>query len=182
MATASDASKHVVEKKRRDAVEWTLFVAVLLTLGLNSWQAYRLNSTFHTSNWMTIENQVLDLDKTFIAHPALQPLFFSGEDIKPTDAEYPSAFAEAEYIADFIDSTLSIGDRTDQEAFTPEAWTNYYRHLFESSPLLCRVVLEDADVYGPRILEVAQHDCGRHMARRPIYPTSAIVAPDDHRR
>ena len=83
------------------------------------------------------------------------------------------AFAEAEYIADFIDSTLSIGDRTDQEAFTPEAWTNYYRHLFGSSPLLCRVVLEDSDVYGPRILKVAKDNCAHHRTLKPIYPTDA---------
>ena len=170
MTASADAPKAADGRRHRDAIEWTLFLAVLATLGLNSWQAYRLNSTFHTSNWMSIENQMLDLDKTFLAHPEIQPFFLSGEDIKTSDARYPLAFAQAEYLADFIDSTLSIADRTDQEAFTPQAWVNYYRHIFGSSPLMCRVVLGDADVYGPRIVEVARTNCAHHMQARPIYP------------
>jgi hypothetical protein len=174
---STKAPDNTVEKKHhRDAVEWAAFIALIVTLGLNIWQAHRLNATFHTSNWMSIENQVLDLDKTFISHPELQPFFFSGEDVDPKDKLYAPAFAQAQYIADFLDSTMSIADRTDPIAFTPEAWRNYYKHLFLYSPILCKVVLGDREVYGPRIVATASQYCGQHMAPKAIYPEA--TAPD----
>ena len=119
---------------------------------------------------MSIEGQILDLDKTYLAHPEIQPYFFSGQDISPPDKEYPLVFAQAEYLADFIDSTITIGDRADQQAFNPAAWDVWYRQQFRGSPILCRLVLHERDEYGPKIVSVARANCGRPQPYNPIFP------------
>jgi hypothetical protein len=160
------------EKKRRDFIDWMLFLLAIITLTLNATQAYRLSENVKLSNWITIEAQTLDVDKTMIGHPEIQRYFYSGQDISVTDKNYPLAFAQAEYLADFIDNVIATGRRADKSAFDPTTWQHYYEHTFRNSPLLCRVVLGDSELYARQTVDVARSYCKQAPHVKAFYPTS----------
>lgn len=164
MAAAAAATK------RRDRVDWILFLIAVFTISLNTYQSKRLDHNVKVSNWISIQNQTLDLDRTFLSHPEIQPYFFSGQDIVPGDKNYPVVFAQAEYVADFIDSTANFSDDVDLKMFDTAAWENYYRHLFRRSPILCRVVSADDDVYSQSLKRLSRQYCGQTGPRKSVYP------------
>jgi hypothetical protein len=131
-------------------------------------QTEHLKTSVERAKFSQLENDLQQVNRIFVEYPQLQKYFLSGADINPSNPDYGRVYAIAVAIAMNMDeSTDDVNG--DKRLFEPNAWYDYYKFQFGASPILCRLLRQDHDLYGSKIVRIARHDCVA-TPRRPINP------------
>lgn len=132
-----------MEHKEKLSLFFEVFSAVLVTTSI----VFLIRQTdaqidaLKSGTFADISGRQLELNQTFLARPELRKYFApNGQSITPSDPNYNSAIALADYHIDFF--VLFWGQSTYfiQSSETPEAevaWNNYVGDMFSQSPVLC---------------------------------------------
>ena len=173
-AAASDGARaeraSILSGIRVLEISVSLLTLVILVVGLlfTYLQTDRVKISIERTKFNALENDLQEVNRVFIEYPELQKYFLSGKDIAKTDPDYNRVYAIAVTIAMNLDE--STGDlKGDRDLFQPGTWTRYYRFQFGASPILCRLLLQDHDIYGGKIVAIARRDC-TPAPPRPINP------------
>ena len=130
-------------------------------------QAQHLARSVESGAYQSITNELLELHKLYIEHPALRPYFRDGRDISPDNPNYEQALVLAEYQLDFFDSVWvqseqmpHILDRTGAEW---KSWVAYMRDSFALSPIMCRHLDRNKAWYTPEFVAFAKASCPKGL-------------------
>lgn len=128
-------------------------------------QTVRLRESIDTSTWSALSAQIIEVDKAFVSHPEIVPYIYEGVPISRDDVNYPRAYAMGVLTIDLMDSATVMGRHIDPEIFQPEAWDRYYEYQFKHSPIMCKIILEEAEIYGPEIVSIGRKHCTTSESR-----------------
>lgn len=125
-------------------------VLVLVSLHKNT-------KTLRNSVAQNVTGLVTGLDRMFIERPHLYPYFYEDVDPKelrdskdPKERErYREIEAAATMVLDVLDVVNTQSTQFPEEWDTPEAWDHWVADEFARSPILCRVLDEHKNWYGP---------------------------------
>jgi hypothetical protein len=136
------------------------FVVALPSLYLAFVQVEKVGASIDANTWTSLAAQMLEVDKIFIEHPKMRKYFYRGQDISDSDPDYDLAVSIAGFQLDFIDNFFAFQPHLAPENYDPESWKNYFVFTFKRSPLMCRIIRRDANMYGDDINDIAREACG----------------------
>jgi hypothetical protein len=126
-------------------------------------QAEKFNFSQNLSNWSDVTARTFDIDKAFVDNPKFQKYFYNGVDIGPADHDYPKAYALAVLFLDYFDSVMSRLDynrgRISGNILQEPAWDRYFDATFKTSPLMCKILLENSMSYGTEMRHLGVPTC-----------------------
>ncbi len=104
-----------------------------------------------------ISTREFEVNKLLFEHPELQPYFFSGKDINEDDAHYGAAAVVAGLRVDFaglMDAQSDVLSNSGREVLE-----RYIRHLFANSPIMCKHLDKDDQLYSGGFVKLAKQVC-----------------------
>lgn len=150
------------------ALSGATFLILFVGLVFAIVQTMHANASIKRTKFNALQSDLQEVNRVFIQYPEMQKYFLTGQDISMSDPNYSRAYAIAVAIAMNMDeSTDDL--KGNEDLLEPGVWDAYYRFQFSASPLLCRLLAQDHDLYGRRIVAIAGRDC-HSTSRRPINP------------
>lgn len=144
-----------------------------LTLLFLSYQAVlatqqtRNNSTSTIASlYSQIAGHMLDIDKTFVAHPELRPYFYRNRALPPAgkSADYERCMAVAETLLDFLDLVIVLQEISCSYKTSHifqhhiEEWNDYFIEIYRTSPALRRCFKEHQSWYSQHLIDFLNGD------------------------
>ena len=130
-------------------------------------QAQHLARSVESGAYQSITNQLLELHKLYLEHPALRPYFRGGRDIRPDDPNYQQALVLAEYQLDFFDSVWVQSEQMphilDPNGPAWLSWMAYMKDSFALSPITCRHLDTVKTWYTPQFVDFARAACPKGL-------------------
>lgn len=119
-------------------------------------------------------DNVLELDRVFIDRPEMRPYFYEGRDIEELDGEGRNrALAIAEFKLDVLGSISGVG--SEYKMMHMQEVRRYIVRSFADSPVLCRYLRENHDVFGPELVRIMEDIvAGREGVGDPSAATRSI--------
>jgi hypothetical protein len=189
-SAAAPAVTITMQPPPADRVDWFGRIVSLLTLFINwltvlvlavglyfAWdQAKKLtesieanNNSINLASIANLGNQSLEVDKMFIKNPEYMKYFFNNVSIKNDNPNYEKATAVALFMLDYFDTARSVSQYTSNvlpnSLNDTNSWDAYFLATFRSSPLLCKVYIDNIDTYGTTLRELAEPVCSSQRPR-----------------
>lgn len=123
----------------------------LATLFILWRQLKDLNASVQGSTYQNIINQMLEIDRFFIANPKLKPYFYDGKDLGGADeSERARAASVAEMLLDFFDNVYHQRELISEERY--RAYYTYMTTLCGRSKVLQAQLDDSRDWYPPKFV------------------------------
>lgn len=168
--------RHVTYERVIDGIQAIVLVAGII---IAVYQSLKIREAIDTSTWGSLAAQLTEVDKQFVEHPELVPYFYEGKKIERSDnREYQLAYSLGVLVIDFMDSSIVMGKHIDPEIFEPDNWERFYEYQFRQSPLICDIIIDEADIYGNGIVERGKRICAavaREQLAKSALPASATL-------
>jgi len=161
--------------ERTDWFKRAVDILTLIVLVAGFWmaidQAKKLNETIaeaqrssDVQTWNNVSQQWLAMDQILIQHPESRPYIFGGKDLSESDPAYTMHKAVAAFVLDFLDYAVStstdlLNNRQTKTILHPEGWMYEFLIVFSQSPVVCRTVFENEQVYAPMTRDLARRGC-----------------------
>lgn len=140
------------------APQWRTAMMVLATFAAIG-ALYATYSQLATSNRgvqaqvaQTINQQLTEINRTFVDKPNLWKYFYQGTRIRPSDADYPAVMAVADMHLDFFEMFDEDYIRElpgmGKEGTNWKLWQNYFKDIFRTAPALCLRLSETKNWYS----------------------------------
>src|SRR5262249_559107 len=160
--------------RREQPIEFASLVVSTTALGIGVAtlifvfvQLDRVRNSLDSQAYSHIINNLLELDKIFIAHPEYRKYFQDGAPLPEGDpAAMQKIWALADLKLDGIDAFHSQATHVDSSRYTRDAWDEYHRWAFNRSPVLCRAICNDWAEYGTTMRSIALKECGPKLKQR----------------
>ena len=134
-------------------------LSLIIGIGIAGYQTVKLREAIDTSTWSALAAQMTEVDKQFIDNPEMVLYIYDNAPVSRGHADYTKAYAFAVLIIDLMDSAIVMGNHIDPSIFEPDAWEKYYEYQFQSSPIICEVILDEAAIYGKDIVARGRKYC-----------------------
>jgi hypothetical protein len=130
-------------------------------------QAQHLARSVESGAYQSIANELLELHKLYLEHPALRPYFRDGRDLGPDNPNYEQALVLAEYQLDFFDSVWVQSEQMpqilDRRGAQWLSWVAYMKDSFALSPIMCRHLDRNKTWYTPEFVAFARASCPKGL-------------------
>lgn len=121
------------------------------------------NRGIRLANWNTISQQWLEMDKLILENPEVYKYIYNGHELAGGEAtqEKETALVEAaaRYVLNFADYALVTQEFTTDTQINTQPWADYFRRIFGSSPVICRILWTSHDVYSETTKRIALSSC-----------------------
>lgn len=119
------------------------------------YQVRQLERSVRSGAVSSIYAEAAEVRKTLIENPELLPYFFDNIDITPEHTDYPKARVAAEMHLNYLEHLVVEKDNFGQDNW--KSWSAFIARAIECSPLIRRLLRENADSYAKELCEIA--DC-----------------------
>ncbi len=143
------------------------FTLVIAGLLFNFWQSSRVALATRANVGHSVITHVTDLDKVFMANPALMPYFYGGKPVDEKDKdEFAKVSATAVMVLDVFDLVVTQNAHFPDYWDAPRAWDDWMIDVFSTSPILCKTLDEHPGWYGDRMHEMRKQGAVKWAARQ----------------
>ncbi|MBK7674564.1 MAG: hypothetical protein IPJ27_07205 [Candidatus Accumulibacter sp.] len=116
-------------------------------------------------NWQFLINQDAEISRVLMEHPELRPYFYASKPINDKDKNFDRVILLADMYLDFVElfdkeNIKRIIGSEDRQKYLG-LWNNYFRDIFQSSPVLCSHYYEVKDWYMASVGEYAAKYCSK---------------------
>jgi hypothetical protein len=132
-------------------------ILLILQLQAAREQTRNLSDTLEKTAVYNISTREFEINKLLFEHPELQPYFFSGQDISKDEEHYDEAAVLAGLRVDFAGLMYDQSEVVSKSG--REVLKRYIRHLFTSSPIMCKHLYKDAKLYSDEFVRLATQEC-----------------------